>query len=288
MYISVIPLRHSLSRYPYTYFVGEDWREDISPGYLVEIPLGKNMIEGIVAAIDIPIPETLESSDIRAIIRVIAGVEIIAQYTIEMILWIAEKYFLPIHKVASMFLPAPLLTKLDKKNYILEKNLEENPPPWISRIHHYIDSIFCPEDISRYLIPGSVLIFPDDILLSLFAKSIPESIMPHVAHVPTDLTSTKRVSAWIDAYMKKYSIIFWTRRILYYNLSAYSHIVYIEDTFGTEQYQYPIKIQNLDILKALENTNKHSITIVSSSPGLMTLAYFRHFGIEPIRSWETI
>lgn len=86
MYISVIPLRHSLSRYPYTYFVGEDWREDISPGYLVEIPLGKNMIEGIVAAIDIPIPETLESSDIRAIIRVIAGVEIIAQYTIEMIL----------------------------------------------------------------------------------------------------------------------------------------------------------------------------------------------------------
>lgn len=44
MYISVIPLRHSLSKRPYIYFAPEVWHDVLDLGYLVEIPLGKHIV----------------------------------------------------------------------------------------------------------------------------------------------------------------------------------------------------------------------------------------------------
>ncbi len=260
------------------------WHDALALGCLIEIPLGKHIVEWIVAKIDIPPPDTIDPSDIRSLIRVIASLEIITPSMISMIEGIADHYFLLIHKVASMFLPAPLLTRLDKKNYILERpprreNISEVIPERKTEIHHYIDAIFRREDLSSYMKPRTVFIFPDDIFLSLFAAKREESSDEEVGLIPTDLTPARRVSAWIDSYNGKYSIIFWTRRLLYYNLSQYENIIYIEDAFGTEQYTYPIKIQNLDILKALEHTGSHTLTIVSSTLSLMTLSYFQKSNI---------
>ncbi len=288
MYISVIPLRHSLSKYPYIYFAPEIWHDALGIGHLIEIPIGKHIVEWIVAKIDISPSETIDPSDIKSIIRVIASIEIIAPYMISMIEEIADRYFLLIHKVASMFLPAPLLTRLDKKNYIFESPpLREYPSEKIqgntTEIHHYVDSIFQKEDIHAYIKPRTAFIFPDDILLSLFAEKREVYTDEDIALLPTDLTPARRVAAWIDSYSGKYSIIFWTRRLLYYNLSQYENIIYIEDAFCTEQYTYPIKIQNLDILKALDHAGKHTITLVSSTPSLMTLSYFQKSKIIPYR-----
>ncbi len=288
MYISVIPLRHSLSKHPYIYFVPEIWYDAISIGYLVEIPIGKHIVEWIVAKVDIHPPEDIDPISIKSIIRVIASIEIIAPYMIGMIEGIADRYFLLIHKVASMFLPAPLLTRLDKKNYILgdiswkdlqPKKIQEKS----TEIHHYIDSIFSAKDIAVYLKPKTVFIFPDDIFLSLFRADMPENTLEEIGFIPTDLTPSRRVSAWIDSYNEKYSIIFWTRRILYYNLSQYENIIYIEDSFGMEQYTYPIKIQNIDILKALKHSESHAITIISSTPSLTTLSHFQKAKFITIR-----
>lgn len=126
---------------------------------------------------------------------------------------IADRYFLLIHKVASMFLPAPLLTRLDKKNYIFESPpLREYPSEKIqgntTEIHHYVDSIFQKEDIHAYIKPRTAFIFPDDILLSLFAEKREVYTDEDIALLPTDLTPARRVAAWIDSYSGKYSIIF--------------------------------------------------------------------------------
>lgn len=287
MYISVIPLRHSQSKRPYTYFVWEVWHESIVLGGIVEIPIGKHTVSGIVAEVGITLPADLTIEDIRAIVCVIASIEIMSPSLISMIVSIADRYFLLIHKVASMCLPAPLLSRLDKKNYILSRpprfqdskilSVQPSNLPTLKRsttIHHYIDSIFSPSDIESYIIPGSVFIFPDDILLSIFMRSLETSIQEKIWIFPTDLTPTRRVGSWIDTYEKRYDIIFWTRRLLYYNLHAYDHIIYIEDAFGTEQYSYPIRIQHLDILKAIEYTDSHDITIVSSTPTLSLFATF--------------
>jgi hypothetical protein len=166
------------------------------------------MTEAIVSEVNIVVPEGLAVEDIRAIIRVTASVEIVAHYMIEMITGIADRYFLLIHKVASQFLPAPLLSKLDKKNYIIEKPRTEEAKIIQNEIHHYIDSIFSTSDLRDYLVPGTVLIFPDDIMLRFFEKAIPSDMKEGVGVFPINLTPAKRVRSWIESYEKKYDIIF--------------------------------------------------------------------------------
>jgi primosomal protein N' len=155
MYISVIPLRHSLSKYPYIYFVPEIWQKNLKVGYLVEIPLGKHIAEGIICERDVLPGEDIDESDIRSIIAVIATVEILAPYMLTMIRDIADQYFLLIHKVASFFVPRSLLSHLDKRNYIItgsDSTLENNRIPNRNKashteIHHFMDTIFSVEDI---------------------------------------------------------------------------------------------------------------------------------------------
>jgi hypothetical protein len=74
MYIAVIPLSRSLGREPYTYLLNETWENQISVGSLVEIPLGNHIVEGIISHLDCILPDGLDASQIRPIIRVIAEI----------------------------------------------------------------------------------------------------------------------------------------------------------------------------------------------------------------------
>lgn len=104
-----------------------------------------------------------------------------------------------------------------------------------------------------------------------------------ILFLPTESTSAKRVQAWIDIYEWKYEIIVWTRRLLYYNLTQYKNIIYIEDAFWSQQFQYPITLRSLDVLALQSAKMKQHITLVSSSPTLELFAKFPTAHITPIR-----
>ncbi len=279
MYISVLPLSRSLHPRPYIYSVSSIWEDQIIIGWLVEVPIGNHVERGVVGRIVDVIPEEVE---IRPIVSVISSIPLLSSTEIAMTEHLALRYFLPIHKVLAFFLPAPLLSRLDKKNYIL--SVREEIWGWASgnihEIHHYIDRICTPKDLSDMLEPWTVVILPDDFFLFSFESCFPEKTLI----VPQESTPTKKSQAWIDAYEWKYEIFVWTRKILYYNLRAFSHIIYLEESFGTEQYQYPYRINNLDILRTLADTSAKHITIISSSPSLSLFANFRDFKIIPRRS----
>lgn len=283
MYISVIPLTRSQSRYASTYFVHEDWRESITIGGLVEIPLGNSLVEWLITERDILLPHHMVHEDIKPIVRVISSIPLISDEMISMIEGISMRYFLLIHKVIGLFLPTPLLSRLDKKNYLLSlwsDRVDISYTP-VHEIHHFVDHIFSPKDIASYLDDGTICIFPDDIFLSLFSA---EHRRIDIAMLPNDATPTRRAQAWIDIYEKKHNIIFWTRRILYYNLSRYRRIIYVEDAFALEQYSYPTTLKNLDILRAFSESHKHDITIVTSTPTLNLLSLFSDFSLISIHS----
>ena len=276
MYISVIPLARSQSRSPSTYFVWDDFSEMLQVGYLIEIPLGNSLVLGIVSELDIMPPHHIETQDIRSIVRIIATVALLSPDMIAVIFALSERYFLLIHKVASFFLPTPLLSRLDKKNYLLQNAIPEThtPDTTVIEIHHYIDTVFSPKDIIPYLHSSTIFVFPDDIFLGFFQKTLSEYTWLSIGICPNDTTPTRRSAFWIDIFEKKYDIIFWTRRILYYNLRAYHTIIYIEDAFSQEQYSYPTKIQNLDIVKYISQTRINDIIIISSSPTIALLSLF--------------
>ncbi len=283
MYISVIPFSRSQSRYASTYFVGPEWRESITVGGLVEVPLGSALVEWLITQRDIFIPHHMRHEDMKPIVRVISSLALISEEMISMIEGITMRYFFLIHKVIWLFLPTPLLTRLDKKNYVLSSSpdSEDKVYPPVHEIHHFVDHIFSPKDVVSYLDDGTVFIFPDDIFLSLFSAAYGDA---DISILPNDATSTRRAQAWIDIYEKKHDIIFWTRRILYYNLARYRRIIYIEDAFALEQYSYPTTLKNLDILRAFSESHQHDIIIVSSTPTLNLLSLFSDFSLISIHS----
>ena len=209
MYISVIPLSHSLSTEPYTYLVAPVWEESICLGALVEIPLGRYVVKGIIASRDITLDPSI--GEIRPIMAVISSVPLISDSMVDMVIRIARRYSLPIHKVLSLFLPAPLLSRLDKKNYLLEEintRNDENKKTPIRQIHHSIDTIFSKEDILKYMTPGTVFAFPDDFFLFSFFPDRDKRDTPYtLSTISNESTPTKKSQNWIDIYEGKYDIL---------------------------------------------------------------------------------
>ncbi|GAB0175139.1 MAG: hypothetical protein HHAS10_10180 [Candidatus Altimarinota bacterium] len=282
MYISVIPTSKSQGKSPYIYFVSPTWENQITIGGLVEIPFGKEILFGIVTSFEIAGSLDINTYEIRPIHSVICSSPILDIQQLKVILRLSEKYFLPIHKSLSLFLPIALLRRLEKRNFILSDTPRNKGEVFSSiSIHHYIESTFSPKDIKEYLKPESVILFPDDMMLfSFFKGKINDD---SISLIPTEATITKRIQAWIDIYEKKYEIIVGTRRLLYYNLKAYKNIIYIEDAFGVEQFQYPTSIRSLDVLSFILESHSHNITIISSSPSLELFAKFPKSKIQTMK-----
>jgi len=136
------------------------------------------------------------------------------------------------------------------------------------------DTIIESSIIKNYIQPKTVIICPDDFVLYTFEKEL-SSMYPEALFLPGEASDTKKARTWIEITQWKYPIIFWTRRVLYYNLSAFDHILYLEDGFCSEYYHYPTKIRYHDILSFLEKEAYFHITIMTSIPTLETLHRFR-------------
>lgn len=206
MYISVIPLARSLHPRPYTYSVSLVWAEQVSVGCLVEIPIGKNVERGIIAEVSLEMGE-IGDIEVRPIVSVISSTCLLSRREIEVTIAISEQYLIPIHKVLGFFLPAPLLSRLDKRNYLLTilAASEMLPNPKKSQtIHHYFDTIFSPKDLETYLEPGVVICFPDDVFALSFCEKIGEK---NIGIILSESSTTRKSQMWIDAYEGKYEIL---------------------------------------------------------------------------------
>ncbi len=278
MYLSIIPFSHSIRTTPLTYVWGDIFSEnDVIPWSIVEIPLGKGKEYGLVVGIEDTVPE--EHIEVRAIDRIITKRAIIAHYQIGMILSLARRYMLPLHRVLGFFLPRPVINRLEKYGYeslISEDTSEMGHPGAVKNLIFFSNTSITPEVLTPYLTPKTIVICPDDFSLESY-RSFFES--DTTLFISSDTTDTRRAKAWIDIRNGKYEQIFWSRRLLYYNMAAYSHIIYLEDALGKEYFHYPSRIHYLDVLLALEKHGQFSLDLLTSVPLLSTLSRFKHFDL---------
>ncbi len=287
-FASIIPFEHSLGITPLLYGGWDLLVTDLEIGQIVEIPYGKQLENGIVAEIhdECPIDETSEAyMRIKPMSRIMTKKTLLAPYQIKMIVAIASKYMIAIHRVLAIFLTRPILSRLERKNYEqLEKQEITIPKKWTGCIHIVKDSIVTPALVDTYTQAWPIIvILPDDYAMMPYRESYRDR--EDVLFVSGDMTDIRRAQAWIDIANGKFRVIYWTRRIIYYNLGRYANIIYVEDALGPDYWHYPIRIDYSDILHifAKENTNR-DITILSSVPSLTTLTHFRHYQIANIRT----
>lgn len=249
MHIAVIPTSHSINTTPLTYHVGDVFRSQLSVGSLVEIPVGSNIEYGIVADINAPIPE---GKEIKSIVQVICSAPILDTYQVQVISRVAKYYMLPIHRVLGFFLPRPVLRRLEKSNFSDLKNIPENKSQrQESCISFFQNTTITPEVLKPYLSPGTIVICPDDIALSVFEKAFQED---RHFFLPNEATDARRSKAWRDIRNMEYAIVFSTRKTLFFNLSGYSQILYLEDAFMNEYFHYPTSIHYNDILRFIDES----------------------------------
>lgn len=285
MFFSVIPFTHSIGIQPLVYAWGDISEWEIEIGSLVEIPYGNTLENGIIARIhrDSPIDIASESfSRIKTIHRIITPKRLLASYQIDMVCEISSRYMIPIHRILGIFLPKPILSRLEKKNYEQIQHQEivhTNKKKWI--IHIMKDGIVTPHIVSQYLGWPTIVILPDDFAMKPYQSYFENQ--EDTLFMPNDMTEAKRAKAWMDITNGTFSIIYWTRKILYYNLSQYENIIYVEDALGHDYWHYPIRMRYNDILRIFSTVNPGiQLTILTSVPCLSTLSYFRDFTIKNI------
>jgi primosomal protein N' len=285
MYFSVIPFSHSIGVQPLLYLWGAIMADQLQVGSLVEIPYGNNLENGIVTGIypDSPVdPQSETYSRVKTIEKIISSKMILSPYQIEMICAISVRYMIPIHRVLGIFLTRPILSRLEKKNY---EQLEEKEwiinSKWSGKLHITRDRIITPDLVDTYIDWPTIVILPDD--FAMMPYRIHYSDRDDILFMSNGMTDTRKAQAWIDIANWVFSIIYWTRKILYYNLSKYRNIIYIEDALGPDYWHYPIRIHYSDILRIFATVNPTiDLTILTSVPTLSTLTHFRHFEIRNI------
>lgn len=277
MYASIIPLWKSLWTDALLYRT-----DQILPVWsLVEIPYGTSEQIGIVAGFFWDI-DVWDNTKIKNINATISSKPLLASYQFAMIESISRRYMIPIHRILQIFLSRPVYNRLHKKDFeqILEHQESRQSVPTIRELHILQHGVVMPENLESYLQDGTVVIFPDDLVMMPYKTYFHDRDDIH--YIENDATPTKRSQWWIDVKNKKYPIICWPRRLLYYNLSRYQHIIYLEDTISAYYWHYPIKIAYTDILRILSDTSTLSITLLTSIPTLTTLSRFRDFILKNI------
>ena len=183
---------------------------------------------------------------------------------------------IPIHRVLGFFLPQNTLRRVLKYNIHSLKTGKKEKETTQERIFHIplthgVDTAI----IESYLEDGTVCICPDDFTLSRLETVFQKK--EDILFLYKESTEVRKAQAWKDIYEGKYRIIFWNRKLLYYNLEAYKKIIYLEDAFGTEYFHYPSKIQYIDVLRQIADTSSLDIVVLSTVSKLTPRYLFRDF-----------
>lgn len=277
MLIEVIPFGGSIDDRWLTYFVQDDLAKQIRIGSLVEVPFRN--------ALDYAIVTKLESSEtpenLLSISRVVCAIPLLAPYQITVIFALASYYFVHAHQILSLFLSKWLLNFLEKNSFIdlrERKTVKESFFAKISFIHHTKTSSLSPI-IAEYIEARKkwvAIIFPDDFAIEGYIQDFPIDKNTTLI-IQNSLSETRKYKCFRDVYNEEKTIIIWTRKLLYYNLSGFPHILYIEDALHTEAMRFQHTYKHIEVLNRIVSSGIFDITILSTLPSIESM-YRLHEG----------
>ena len=199
MILQAIPLETSFTCEPLTYVMDVALLGDVRIGSLVSIPLQNREIHGIVCAFgEHDAPEGLKS-----VLRIECGSLILSECQIHVILSLARRYLMPLHRVATAFLPVSTLKRIDSGSFPeLPSEPDRIAESGSSKLLHLSEGADMLEVVSRYCIePGSAVVFPDDHFIEVFRSRY--GTRDTVAYQTDRLTPVKRHRFYMEALSGK-------------------------------------------------------------------------------------
>lgn len=298
MYILVSPFSKTFDEVWLMYFVPDFFQDEIKVGQVIEVPIREAIELAIVLKINV---ETwaIPLNKIKEIAWTYNDNIFLTSYQSQIISWMAEYYFTPIHNVLWAFFPRNLREKIKKDTFSFipkkEKKYEYTYGSSIefSKAQNNAYQILCWVD-QKYLLHGitwawkteiyiqliqdnllnwkqSLLLIPEIILTNQISDKIKKVFWNDVVILNSTVSEAKKTEYWRDIYNDKAKIVVATRSWLLYPFSNLGLIIIDEEHDNSYISDQAPRFNALELANQITDIHWNKLILASWTPSISSM-----------------
>jgi len=294
------------------YFVPSFLQWEIKIGQIVEVPRGEKIELAVILKIwkkeDI-FPEKIEEKKIKSLISIKNNISFLNQKQIELIFFISNHYFTPIHNALNLFFPKNLKDKIkkDKFNSYLNhtkeelkysfnfnKKLSEKQKEIFEKITSPSIPLLKWEKNQKFLLhwitwsgkteiyiklikkqldnwKQSLLLIPEIILTNQLEERLKKVFWENILVINSSITEANKTQSWISIYQNQAKIIIWTRSALFYPYQNLWLIIIDEEHDNSYISDQAPRYNSIEIANKLTNLYWNNLVLASWTPSVKSM-----------------
>lgn len=298
MYILVSPFSKTFDEVWLMYFVPDFFQGEIKVWQIIEVPIRESLELAVVLKMNID-TWNIPKEKIKEIASTYNENIFLSNYQSEVISWMAEYYFTPIHNVVSAFFPRNLREKIKKdtfsfsakKKTIYEYNYwstiefsksQDNAYQilcWVEQKYllHWITWAWKTEIYIQLIKDNldcwkqSLLLIPEIILTNQISDKIKKVFWDKVIILNSTVSEAKKTEYWRDIYNDESKIIVATRSWLLYPFTNLWLIIIDEEHDNSYISSQAPRFNALELANKISNINWNKLILASWTPSVSSM-----------------
>lgn len=306
MYYRVIPFARTFDTYGLIYKVPDNFKDAIKPGKIVLVPFKKSF-ELALCYWEVWEDElNCQKEDIKNIEHIHSDFEFLWEKYLEIISYIAQRYFAPIHHCVWLFFPKNLVEKIQKDTYqkikISEYSYSDTELQLSDSQKDIYENIVSKEKHKHlvYGVTGSgktqiymkliednlkewkqtLLLIPEIILTSQIGERIVQVFGQDVVILHSGVSAAKKSKYWMDIYHGNAKIIIGTRSSLFYPYKDLGTIIIDEEHDKSYISDSVPRYHTLDVAERISEKFHIPLVLWSGTPLATTLYRWLRWDFE--------
>ena len=300
MYAIVSPFWNTFDDIWLTYFIPEDFRDDIKKYQVVEIPL-KNKID-IAVVLDIVLETDIDQSKLKSLISIKSLHAFLYDYQWDIIYWMTKNYFTLIHNAVWLFFPRNLRAKI--KNEKIEKEFDKLEKSDVKYDFSYDRSLtqnqqsvynqILDSKNNKYLLYGitgsgkteiyihlikkyldewkqSLLLIPEIILWGQIGDRIKQVFWDEVVVINSTVTEATKTKYFLWIRSGKIKIVLGTRSALFYPFSDLWIIIVDEEHDGSYVSDSAPRYSWVEVAEKISELTNCKLLLASGTPSVKSM-----------------
>ncbi len=296
MYIEVSPFFKSFDVAWLTYHVPGFLEWEIKDWIIVEIPFKENIDLWLVIKILDKIE--VDDSKIKSIISVYNKNFFLNNYRKNLLPWISDYYYTPIHNSNNLFFPKNLIEKIKKQKYDINKtseikynynhdvDLSEDQEKCYKEIKesdnnkilfHWITWSWKTEIYIKLIKDNldnntqSLLLIPEIILTNQISEKIKQVFWDNVLIINSTITDATKTKYWTLINNNNAKIIIWTRSALFYPYNNLWLIIIDEEHDNSYISDKSPRYNAIEVAEKITNLNWNKLVLASWTPSINSM-----------------
>ncbi len=302
----LLPQKVGTDKDSLTYKIPLELEQIVKKGNIVEVPLRKSKLRGVV----IDLHQNTPSYNTKDILGIVEKAPHLQEWQIELLTWISNYYFCPLFKALKLFLPATINTK--KK--ILDWMPEEEQKAGSTRLTLSPEQMKGLESIDQsekkiILIHGitgsgktevyrrlaeaqlkkgkqTLILVPEISLTPQTFQTFQEEFGNHIAVLHSQITAKQKEHFWYDIYHGQTKIIIGSRSALFAPFKNLGEIIIDEEHETSYKQDQSPRYHARDVATKLTELLNIKLILGSATPSLET--YFQakegNFGLVELQN----